>query len=528
MSVAPQTSSADLVQALRGVLSQVADPIVVLRSILEQAVASTGADRGVFVEVTGDGEWDFRVLHGFKHSHFEGEPGQFSRSLFARVLETEKPLVLHSALEDPRYQDFVSVQKMRLASIICMPIRVDGEIAALVHLENSTPGYFGNQHLAVLGSLMELASPLLEALRAGREVIQERDRLRSDESRLRDEAEGSRAFLAREWSFGRFVGRSVAVRELEAMVQKAAATEFPVLLLGETGTGKTIVARVLHHAGPRARQPMITVFCPSLEKGMVEAELFGHRRGAFTGAMTDRLGKVQAADKGTLFLDEIGELPLEIQPKLLRLLQEKTYERVGDPTERKSDVRVIAATNRDLEVEVREGRFRRDLYERLNFIPIRIPPLRERAQDIPLLLRHCLDQHPDGRWIELTKEAADYLANLDFAWPGNVRHLEQLAARLTVEGKRASTTPDDLLRFLSPARREATRTVETPLVAVGSAQPVVDLDAGLPALLEEAERVWLVEAMRRYSSLTRAELAAKLKISESALYKKLRIYGLGG
>ena len=340
------------------------------------------------------------MLHGFKHSHFEGEPGQFSRSLFARVLETEKPLVLHSALEDPRYQDFVSVQKMRLASIICMPIRVDGEIAALVHLENSTPGYFGNQHLAVLGSLMELASPLLEALRAGREVIQERDRLRSDESRLRDEAEGSRAFLAREWSFGRFVGRSVAVRELEAMVQKAAATEFPVLLLGETGTGKTIVARVLHHAGPRARQPMITVFCPSLEKGMVEAELFGHRRGAFTGAMTDRLGKVQAADKGTLFLDEIGELPLEIQPKLLRLLQEKTYERVGDPTERKSDVRVIAATNRDLEVEVREGRFRRDLYERLHFIPIRIPPLRERAQDIPLLLRHCLDQHPDGRWIE--------------------------------------------------------------------------------------------------------------------------------
>jgi transcriptional regulator with GAF, ATPase, and Fis domain len=273
---------------------------------------------------------------------------------------------------------------------------------------------------------------------------------------------------------------------------------------------------------------MITVFCPSLEKGMVEAELFGHVRGAFTNADKDRTGKVQAADKGTLFLDEIGELPLEIQPKLLRLLQEKTYERIGDPKERKSDVRVIAATNRDLEVEVREGRFRRDLYERLNFIPLRIPPLRERAQDIPLLLRHCLDQHPDGRWIELTKEAADYLANLDFAWPGNVRHLEQLAARLTVEGKRASTTPDDLLRFLSPARSEAARPVETPLVAVGSAQPVVDLDAGLPALLEEAERAWLLEAMRRYSSLTRAELAAKLKISESALYKKLRIYGLGG
>jgi DNA-binding NtrC family response regulator len=278
---------------------------------------------------------------------------------------------------------------------------------------------------------------------------------------------------------------------------------------------------------------MITVFCPSLEKGMVEAELFGHRKGAFTGALTDRVGKVQAADKGTLFLDEIGELPLEIQPKLLRLLQEKTYERVGDPVERKSDVRVIAATNRDLEVEVSEGRFRRDLYERLNFIPIRIPPLRERSEDIPLLVRHCLDQHPDGRWIELSKEATEYLANLDFAWPGNVRHLEQLAARLTVEGKRASTAPADLARFLGPTRIEAgrtvepVRTVEAPLVAAEPKPPAADLDAGLPALLEEAERVWLLEAMRRYPSLTRAELAAKLKISESALYKKLRIYGLG-
>jgi transcriptional regulator with GAF, ATPase, and Fis domain len=526
-SVAPQTSSADLLQALRGVLSQVADPIVVLRSILEQAVSCTGADRGVFVEVTGEGEWDFRVLHGFKHSHFEGEPGRFSRSLFARVLETEKPLVLHSALDDPRYRGFASVQKLRLASIICMPIRVDGEIAALVHLENSTPGYFGSQHLDVLGSLMEFATPLLEALRAGREVIQERDRLRSDESRLRDEAEGSRAFLAREWSFGRFVGRSAPVRELDAMVQKAAATEFPVLLLGETGTGKTIVARVLHHAGPRARQSMITVFCPSLEKGMVEAELFGHRKGAFTGALTDRLGKVQAADKGTLFLDEIGELPLEIQPKLLRLLQEKTYERVGDPSEHTSDVRVIAATNRDLEVEVREGRFRRDLYERLNFIPLRIPPLRERVQDIPLLLRHCLDQHPEGRWIELSDEAGDYLANLDFAWPGNVRHLEQLAARLTVEGRRSSTTPADLVRLLSPVRSAGPAPI-APAAPAEPSSPAIDLDAGLPALLEESERIWLVEAMRRYPSLTRAELAAKLKISESALYKKLRIYGLGG
>jgi transcriptional regulator with GAF, ATPase, and Fis domain len=527
MLAAPNQSPAGLLEALRGVLSQVADPIVVLRAILEQAVARTGADRGVFVEVSGSGTLEYRVLHGFRPGHFDGETGQFSRSLFARALETEKPVVLFSALEDPRYREQQSIQAIRKASILCMPIRADGKIAALVHLENGRPGYFQAEHVEVLRSLSDLAGPLLEALRAGRDVITERDRLRSDESLLREEAEGSRAFLAREWSFGRFVGRSSAVRELETSIGKAAATDFPVLLLGETGTGKSILARVLHHAGQRAQQPMITVFCPSLEKSMVEAELFGHRKGSFTGALSDRLGKVQAADKGTLFLDEIGELPLEIQPKLLRLLQERTFERVGDTQERKADVRVVAATNRDLDVEVREGRFRRDLYERLNFIPIRIPPLRERIQDIPLLLRHCLDQSPEGRWIELAPETADYLTNLDFAWPGNVRHLEQLAARLTVEGKRAPASPAEVARLLGPDRKEVARAIAVEPSPTGRAEEGIDLDAGLPALLEEAERTWLQEALRRYPRLTRAELAAKLKISESALYKKLRAYDLG-
>jgi DNA-binding NtrC family response regulator len=284
-----------------------------------------------------------------------------------------------------------------------------------------------------------------------------------------------------------------------------------VLILGETGTGKSIVARVLHYAGPRANGPWITVFCPSLERGMVEAELFGHRRGAFTGAVKDRVGKVQAADRGTLFLDEIGELPLEIQPKLLRLLQEKTYERVGDPTELHADVRVIAATNRDLEMEVQEGRFRRDLFERLRFIPIRIPPLRERLGDLDLLLRHCLDQTDTGRWITLSPEACELLARLDYSWPGNVRHIEQLAARLIMEAPRGPVPAAELLRLLG---------------APTSNSPSDRLEAGLPKLLEDAERGWLEEGLRRYASLTRAELAARLKISESALYKKLRYYGI--
>ena len=513
-----QKQTAQLIVALRGVLSQVAEPDVVLGAILQQAVTGASADRGLFVEVTDRGELEYRVLSGFQARNFEGDAGAFSRHLFQRVVQTGEDVLLKNAVEDPFFVQVESVQALRTAAVLCMPIRSGDRIVALVHLEKRAPGYFDPRHRTILRSMFEMAGPIIEALRAGRDVIRERDRLRLSENQFRQEAEASREVLATDWSFGRFVGRSSAVRELEQTVRKAAATEFPVLMLGETGTGKSLLVRALHYAGPRASRPLVTVFCPSLEKSMVEAELFGHRRGAFTGAATDRIGKVQAADRGTLFLDEIGELPREIQSKLLRLLQEKTFERVGDPEERRADVRVIAATNRDLDVEVEAGRFRRDLFERLNFIPIRIPPLRERLEDIGLLLRHCLDQTGNGRWIELSPEAVRFLEGLDFSWPDNVRHIEQLAARLTMEGSNGPVTPADLTRLLDAG------------AAVGRGRRgdgAIDLEAGLPLLLEEAEKSWLEEALRRYPDLTRIELAARLKISESALYKKLRSYDLG-
>jgi transcriptional regulator with GAF, ATPase, and Fis domain len=510
-----------LMDALRGVMCQLAEPAVVLRTILEQAVAQTGAERGLFVEVTAPGQLSYQVLHGFAPRHFEGDAGRFSRQLFQRVLESGRPVLLANALEDEGYRDVESVRAMRVAAILCVPIVAGGRVMAIVHLEHRQPGFFGEEHVGALGPLVGIAGPVLETLRASRRLADERDQLRVAESHLRREAEAARQQLATEWTFGRFVGRSTAVRELEAAVRKVAATEFPVLIQGETGTGKSIIARVLHSTGPRAGAAFVTVFCPSLERGMLEAELFGHRRGAFTGALADRAGKVQAAEGGTLFLDEIGELPLEIQPKLLRLLQERTYERLGDAQERVADVRVIAASNRDLDQEVRAGRFRRDLFERLDFLPVRTPPLREHPDDIPLLLRHCLDQHEAGRWIELTPESATFLAGLPFAWPGNVRHIEQLAARLTMEGRRGPVSAADLARLLG--ERAAAGAPD----AGENGPPPGSLEQGLPRLLQEAEKAWLAEALRRYPDLTRAALAEKLRISESALYKKLREYDLG-
>ncbi len=504
--------SRPLLDALRGVLADLAPPDQVLRAILDHALARTGAERGVFVEVDPAGGLEFAVLHRFQRAELDGPGGAFSRSLFAEVLKSGRAILVEDAMSTPGLMEASSIRSFRLVSVLCAPVRAEGRIAGIVHLEHGRTGFFTAAHQAVLESLLDIATPVFAALLAGRKALAERNRLAEDAGRARVELEESRGVLAHDWSFGRFVGRAPVVRTLEETIRRVAATDWPVLLTGETGTGKGIVARILHYAGPRAGCPFVTVFCPSLERGLVESELFGHRRGAFTGADTDRIGKVQAAEGGTLFLDEVADLHLELQAKILRLVQERAFERLGDPVERRADVRIVTATNRDLAGEVVAGRFRRDLFERLNFVPVDIPPLRERRSDVPILLRHLLDQTAAGRWIEVAPEAERWLAGLDALWPGNVRQLEQLAARLTLEAPARPVSRSDLERLLG-AR------------AVG---PEPTLDAGLPELMARSEREWLARALREYGALTRREIADRLRISEAALYKKLKQHGLGG
>jgi transcriptional regulator with GAF, ATPase, and Fis domain len=509
-------ATVEIVAALRTVLSEAAEPNAVLAAILKQAVERTGADRGLLAEVLEDGEPEYRLMHGFKSEQFEGDAGAFSRHLFGSVIQSGREVLLERAADHPYFSTIPSVRSLKTAAILCMPIPAGGRIAALVHLENRRPGHFRAEHRDLLRSLLTVAGRALEALSAGRDVLRERDRLQS-------EAEESRALLAEEWDFGRFVGRSEAIRELEISVRRAAAMAepFPILLLGEAGTGKSILARVLHSAGNRRQRPMVTVSCPSLQRDMVEAELFGHRKGAFTGALTDRIGKVPAAEGGTLFLDKIGELPLEMQPKLLRLLEEKRYERVGDHREQTADVRIIAATNLDLGHEVERGRFRRDLFDRINFLPIRVPPLRERVEDIPLLLRYCLDRTESGRWIELTQDATSCLLERDSMWPGNVRTIQQLAAGLAAEGGRGPASARDIARLLDERERPGAK--GDPPSPAAEENP----DEGLWAHMNRMERDFILDATRRNPRATRAELAAGLGISEAALFVKLRKHGIG-
>lgn len=510
--------------ALRAVLDGAEDPAEILRLILDHAVARTGADRGVFVEVVEGGELTFRVLHRMRPDSLERVAGAFSRNIFGDVIEHRAAIRLDNAAGAERYVDAESVGSLQLVSILCVPLVAGGRVQAVVHLESGRYGHFRVEHQSLVETILEAVGPAYEILRAGEAVIGERDRILANHARTTAQLDEERALAGQSWTFARYVGRSTAVRELETQVRNAATSEFPLLLTGESGTGKGVVARIAHHASRWSQGPFVTVFCPSLEKGLVESELFGHVKGAFTGADETRDGKVIAAGAGTLFLDEVGELPLEIQAKILRLLQEKTYERRGENVERTAQVRVIAATNRDLEAEVVSGRFRRDLFERLNFLPIHLPPLRDRREDIPLLLRHSLDQTERGRWVEWADEAMEQLVGLDYPWPGNVREIEQLAARLSVSAVERPVRWETLLRALGAK----TAVAESGPVSerAGDGPPEGDLDLGLPELMRRSERHWLEAALRRYPDLSKKELAERLRVSSTTLYHKLKVHGL--
>ncbi|HTX73942.1 MAG TPA: sigma 54-interacting transcriptional regulator [Rectinemataceae bacterium] len=299
------------------------------------------------------------------------------------------------------------------------------------------------------------------------------------------------------WRPERIVGRSAAMRELLSLMDRVAGTETTVLITGESGTGKELVARAIHERSPRARGPFVAVNCAALPESVIESELFGHERGAFTGAHERRKGRFELADGGTLFLDEIGELSLAVQVKLLRVLQEGEYQRVGASASARTDVRVLAATNRDLEADVASGRFRADLFYRLNVFPIRVPPLRERRSDIILLADYFAGRIAlrAGKSIaRISSPAIDLL--MTYHWPGNVRELENCIERAVV----LSTDAVIHSYHLPPSLQSAESTGTGPA-------------AGLDASLTRLERELLVEALK-ISRGNAAEAARRLGISE--------------
>ncbi len=306
------------------------------------------------------------------------------------------------------------------------------------------------------------------------------------------------------------VGKSKAMREVFRMIEELADSEATVLIEGETGTGKELVSRAIHHRSARAAGPFVAVNCSALAESVLESELFGHVKGAFTGAVRDKRGRFEAADGGTIFLDEIGDVSTGIQLKLLRVLQERTIERVGGETPIHVDIRVIAAANRPLDELVAAGQFREDLYYRLRVIPIRLPPLRERRDDIPLLAQHFVDRfrQKTGRPIEGIRQKAMGLM-LDYRWPGNVRELENVIEYAFVKARGALITeqhlPPELLQCVL-----GTRPVGLP-----------PQQASRPDLTPEAVR----DALKR-SDWNISKAARRLHISRTTLYKRMAEFDL--
>ncbi len=328
----------------------------------------------------------------------------------------------------------------------------------------------------------------------------------------------------------RIVGNSEAIQKTIRMIQKVGRGPWPVLVLGETGTGKELVARAVHDV--QSRGPFVTIDCSALVGPLMESELFGHVRGAFTGAVGSKIGLIERANGGTAFFDEIGELSLDLQAKLLRVLQEKEFRPVGSVTPRRSDFRIIAATNRDLAKEVERGNFRRDLYYRLNVVCLKLTPLRERRDDIPTLVEHFLRRYGSGH--RLTKETMDALTAYD--WPGNVRELEnciqQMVAIHTGPLLHVHDLPSPIRNFLV-ARRKPVASAAAGAGYPGSVPSAVQAAASAPHKpiagdppvlpLEEVERRAILQALE-YTKGDRAVAASLLGIGRTTLYRKLKEY----
>jgi DNA-binding NtrC family response regulator len=310
------------------------------------------------------------------------------------------------------------------------------------------------------------------------------------------------------------VGTTPKIQDVLRMIARLKDTRTPVLIVGESGTGKELVARAIHFRGSFASRPFVAVDCGSLVPTLIESELFGYEKGAFTGALRSKIGLFQAAHGGTIFLDEIGELPLEMQAKLLRVLQEKEVRPVGSNQRVKVDVRVIAATNRDLETEYRAGRFRKDLYFRLDVVSVRLPALRERRSDIPMLVHWFLDRHAKGAGIQMTGAAMKALLQHD--WPGNVRELENCIERATALGEGKIIDVSDLppsVIAIAPSPDAATFTV--PQSSLSSND------------LEDIERATIRRVFEQVNG-DKVMAGKMLGISRATLYRKLKRYNIGG
>jgi formate hydrogenlyase transcriptional activator len=414
-------------------------------------------------------------------------------------LRSGKPQDLR--LVDPAGPGTVMAHAEGLSGGYAFPLISRGRALGIFMVARRDEEGFEPDEVDLIAQIAGQVAMALDNALAYREIGELRDRLAEEKLYLEDE-------IRTELSFDEIVGRSAALRRVLKQVETVAPTDSTVLIHGETGSGKELVARAIHDRSSRSGKTFVKLNCAAIPTGLLESELFGHQKGAFTGAIADRVGRFELAQRGTIFLDEIGEIPLDLQPKLLRVLQEREFERLGSSRTQKTDARLLAATNRDLDSMVAAGRFRADLFYRLNVFPIHVPALRERPEDIPLLVRHFVQQL--GRRMNKKVESipAEVMTTLSrYDWPGNIRELQNLIERAMIltPGPVLRVPLDDLKARISPAA-----------------------PSGAPQTLQEAERKHILATLEESKWVLGGVngAAARLGLNRSTLQFRLKKLGI--
>jgi transcriptional regulator with GAF, ATPase, and Fis domain len=401
-----------------------------LEKLMDEVIELTRADKG-FLILMENNEPKIKVARNLARENIEDAIERVSDSIVAKVVRSQKPLIISDALDDPEFRASESVVNLKLLSVMSVPLMHGGTLFGVIYVGNDRlANRFDPRSLDTLTVFAAQASLILQNAMLVND-------LKLDNTELRKQLETHR--------YGEIVGTCQSMRDVYRQISKIAPTDISVLITGETGTGKELIAMEIHRRSQRAKGPFVTINCGAIPENLLESELFGHVKGAFTGAVTTKVGKFQAAIGGTLFLDEIGELPLALQVKLLRALEEKVVYKVGENRGDPVDIRVVAATNKVLQEEVAKSTFREDLYYRLNVVTLQLPPLRQRGEDIALLAKYFLQKYAAEFNSTVRSFSPNAIAALKrYGWPGNIRELENRIKKAAVLAERTIVGPKDL------------------------------------------------------------------------------------
>jgi Nif-specific regulatory protein len=462
------------------------------RCLMKAVFDCIPAQRGAIL-VAGNSADDFGSAFYWLRRVGQSSPFCIPRTVIQRMFDERAAVCVNNIQRTVDAITSKSILQSCLSSILAVPLVSPGDSLTAIYLDTSDRRVcFSEDHLQLLAGIGEVAATYLEN-------AHQRERLEFENQRLSDELAGNQALL----------GTADRIRSVHRFIVKVAPSDSTVLITGSSGTGKELVARAIHRNSSRYGRPFVAINCAAVAETLLESEFFGHEKGAFTGAVAQKRGKLEEADHGTVFLDEVGELALPLQAKLLRVLQEREFERVGGNRPIKVDIRVVAATNRDLEEEVRRNTFRQDLFYRLNVVSVRLPDLRDRREDISLLAMHFIKKHARARRVTgLSPEATSCLMNYD--WPGNVRELENAIERAIVLGSTEQILPDDLPETIAEA-------------AVPSSSGVSD--AKFHETIKEMKKKLVMNALRQTNG-SYIEAAKLLGLHPNNLHRLMKTLGL--